>query len=45
MSNRPQRGKNKGRTALYFPKWHYTTPHTDKRNQRNAIANGRGIFK
>lgn len=34
-------GKNKGRKALYFSKWYYTTTHRQKANKRQAMSNGR----
>lgn len=34
-------GKDKGRKALYFSKWYYTSTHRQKANQRQAMSNGR----
>ena len=33
--------KNKGRKALYFSKWYYTSTHRQKANKRQAMSNGR----
>lgn len=34
-------GKDKGRKALYFSKWHYTRTHRQKANKSQAMSNGR----
>lgn len=34
-------GKDKGRKALYFSKWYYTSTHRQKANNRQAMSNGR----
>lgn len=34
-------GKDKGRKALYFSKWYYTSTYRQKANNRQAMSNGR----
>ncbi len=41
MTDAAKYGKNKGRQALYFSKWYYTSTHRQKANNRQAISNGR----
>lgn len=42
MNKTAKRGKNKGRTALYLSKWHYTTSHNQRAAKRKIRAIGRG---